>query len=162
LGKSALPSARDLQAANLSRQNAPNLAWIVLRYKLAPKGSSLKIIESRQPLGYVLIPKEERARMLYQAHVKQERDDRARMRDAREEGFPEGKTEGKGETTIEIARKFLGMKLPLQPIVKATGLSEKQSRICVLKAGKGDVPPDNPFMLVQEKNRETKFNWIFE
>jgi predicted transposase/invertase (TIGR01784 family) len=53
------------------------------------------------------------------------------MRGAREEGLAEGKaegktegkSEGKSEKAIEIARKLLDMKLPIEQIVKATGLS---------------------------------------
>ena len=65
--------------------------------------------------------------MLYEAQVKQGRDVRARMRGALEQGLALGKTEGrvegKSEKAIEIARKLLDMKLPLEQIVKATGLS---------------------------------------
>ena len=98
------------------------------------------VAQASPKLGKVVVKllklsKEERARMLYEAQVKQERDDRARMRGALEqrlalgkaegktEGIAKGRFEGKSERTIEIARKLLNMKLPLEQIVKATGLS---------------------------------------
>ena len=64
------------------------------------------VAQASPKLGKVVVKllklsKEERARMLYEAQVKQERDDRARMRGAREEGLAEGKAEGKTEGKSE-------------------------------------------------------------
>lgn len=39
------------------------------------------------------------------------------------EGEPRGKAEGKAEKAMEIALKLLSMQVPLEHIVKATGLS---------------------------------------
>jgi predicted transposase/invertase (TIGR01784 family) len=92
-------------------------------------------VEFTDLIKLLKLSKEERARMLYEAQVKQGRDDRARMRGALEQGLALGKTEGrvegKSEKAIEIARKLLDMKLPLKQIVKATGLSgEKIRNLC--------------------------------
>ena len=53
--------------------------------------------------------------MIYQAEVKQERDDRARMRGAREEG--------KTESQIETAKKLLSRNMKIDDIADITGLS---------------------------------------
>jgi predicted transposase/invertase (TIGR01784 family) len=122
-------------------ETADNYLWHWLRFLRAESKEDLDMVAQASPkLGKVVVKllklsKEERARMLYEAQIKQERDDRARMRGALEQGLAlgkaEGKTEGivkgrlegKSERTIEIARKLLKMKLPLEQIVKATGLS---------------------------------------
>ena len=64
------------------------------------------------------LSEDESARMLYEAEVKQERDNRARMRAALEEG--------KREERIEIARKLLKRNLPIKAIVEDTGLSREE------------------------------------
>jgi predicted transposase/invertase (TIGR01784 family) len=118
-------------------ETADNYLWHWLRFLRAESKEDLDMVAQASPkLGKVVVKllklsKEERARMLYEAQIKQERDDRARMRGAREEGLAEGKAKGKTEglaegekrERIEIARKLLKMKLPLEQIVKATGLS---------------------------------------
>ena len=68
------------------------------------------------------LSEDESARMLYEAEVKQERDNRARLRGALETGMAKGKREER----IEIARKLLNMSLPLENIVKATDLSREE------------------------------------
>ena len=64
------------------------------------------------------LSKDERARMLHEYEVKARRDELARLDDAIE----------KGEKTksIEIARNMLGLGLPMETIIKATGLSHNE------------------------------------
>jgi predicted transposase/invertase (TIGR01784 family) len=121
-----------------------------LRFLRAESKEDLDMVAQASPkLGKVVVKllklsKEERARMLYEAQVKQERDDRARMRAALEQGIALGKTEGRAEGKVEgkaegrlegekkgrikVARKLLAMKLPLEQIVTATGLSGEEIR----------------------------------
>jgi predicted transposase/invertase (TIGR01784 family) len=47
------------------------------------------------------------------------------MRDAEEEGMKKGKKEGQKETQLAIAKNMLALKIPVEHIVTATGLSEK-------------------------------------
>ena len=50
--------------------------------------------------------------------------DRAQeITDARQEGIKEGEARGKEENKIEIAKKLLNMKMSVNDIVEATGLS---------------------------------------
>jgi predicted transposase/invertase (TIGR01784 family) len=127
-------------------ETADNYLWHWLRFLRAESMEDLDMVAQASPklkkvVGKLLkLSKEERARMLYEAEVKQARDDRARMRGALEQGLALGKTEGrvegisegKNEKAIEIARKLLDMKLPLEQIVKATGLSGEEIRnLCV-------------------------------
>jgi predicted transposase/invertase (TIGR01784 family) len=65
---------------------------------------------------------DERARMLYESQLKRERDERARLRGAREEGKNEGRAEGEKKGCLEIAQKLIAMKMLLDQIVQATGL----------------------------------------
>jgi predicted transposase/invertase (TIGR01784 family) len=114
-------------------KTADNYLWHWLQFLRAESKEDPDMVVQASPklrkvvVKLLKLSKEERARMLYEAQVKQERDDRARMRGAREEGLAEGKAKGKTEGEkrgrIEIARKLLEMKLPLEQIVKATGLS---------------------------------------
>jgi predicted transposase/invertase (TIGR01784 family) len=110
-------------------ETADNYLWHWLRFLRTESKEDLDIVAQASPkLGKVVVKllklsKEERARMLYEAQVKQERDDRTRMHSAREEGLAEDKAKGKKRGRIEIAYKLLEMKPPLEQIVKATGLS---------------------------------------
>jgi tRNA threonylcarbamoyladenosine modification (KEOPS) complex Pcc1 subunit len=61
------------------------------------------------------LSEDESARMIYEAEVKQERDNRARMRGALEQG--------EKLKAMSIARKLLNMKMPLEEIVRLTDLS---------------------------------------
>ena len=60
------------------------------------------------------LSEDESARMLYEAEVKQERDNRARMRAALE------------KERMEIARRLLKRNMPINAIVEDTGLSHEQ------------------------------------
>jgi predicted transposase/invertase (TIGR01784 family) len=64
------------------------------------------------------LSQDERARMLYEAQVKEQRDNRARLRGAWEEGEKAGR--------IEIAQKLLKRNMPIDTIVEDTGLSHEE------------------------------------
>ena len=48
------------------------------------------------------------------------------IEDAKKEGRAEGKAEGTKEKTIQIARNLLNMKMSIEDISKATGLTEDE------------------------------------
>ena len=74
------------------------------------------------------------ARMLFEAREKQRRDDISRERRARMEGLKAGQEAGHkaghkaGQEAArkDVARNLFGLKLPIDDIVKATGLSRKE------------------------------------
>ena len=95
---------------------ADNYLWHWLRFMRAESMEDLDMVSQASPklekvVGKLLeLSQDERARMLYEAEVKQERDNRARLRGER----------------IEIARRLLNMELPIENIVKATDLSHEE------------------------------------
>jgi predicted transposase/invertase (TIGR01784 family) len=76
------------------------------------------------------LSEDEEARMIYEAEVKQQRDDRARMRGALEQGIAqgraEGETKGRIEGKTEIAKKLLQRNLSIDEIVEDTGLPREE------------------------------------
>ena len=103
---------------------ADNYLWHWLRFLRAESKEDLDMVAQASPklkravVKLLELSQDERARMLYEARVKEERDNRARMRGALEEG--------KREERIEIARRLLDMNVPLEDIVKATFLSHEE------------------------------------
>ncbi len=69
---------------------------------------------------------DERAQLQAEAREKWLWDQAARERQHKREGLAEGLAEGRANTQIEIARRLLGMNMPLIDIVSATGLSEAE------------------------------------
>lgn len=69
-----------------------------------------------------LISKDDYARMMYEAREAELKDQLTRIKEAEERGKLEGKLEGKRE----VARNFLAMGLPVDSVVKATGLSPEE------------------------------------
>jgi predicted transposase/invertase (TIGR01784 family) len=68
------------------------------------------------------LSQDERVRMLFEAREKERRDNSARERGAWENGIAEGEKKER----IEIARKLLGMGMPLENIAKATNLTHEE------------------------------------
>jgi predicted transposase/invertase (TIGR01784 family) len=68
------------------------------------------------------LSEDESARMLYEAEVKQERDNRSRLRGALEQGLAQGEK----TKAITIARKLLKRNMPINAIVEDTGLSREE------------------------------------
>jgi predicted transposase/invertase (TIGR01784 family) len=111
---------------------ADNYLWHWLRFLRAESKEDLDIVAQASPelkktvVKLLELSEDEEARMIYEAEVKAARDERARMRSAREEGKSEGiavgKSEGRMESKLEIARKLLDMKMPTEIIVQATGI----------------------------------------
>ena len=64
------------------------------------------------------LSEDESARMIYEAEVKQERDNRARMRGALEQG--------EKLKAMSIAQKLLTRNMPINTIVEDTGLSREE------------------------------------
>jgi predicted transposase/invertase (TIGR01784 family) len=82
------------------------------------------------------LSEDEENRMIYEAEVKQQRDDRARMRGALEQGIAqgraEGRTEGRIEGKIETAKKLLKRKLSIDEIAEDTGLPREEiAKLCI-------------------------------
>ena len=68
--------------------------------------------------------KEEREK--YDESIKVYRDQLVTITYAREEGIEEGIEKGRAEEKFEIARKMRALKLPVETIMKATGLSAEE------------------------------------
>jgi predicted transposase/invertase (TIGR01784 family) len=103
---------------------ADNYLWHWLRFLRAKSKEDLDMVAQASPklekvVGKLLeLSEDERARMLYESQVKEERDNRARMRGALEKGIAQGK--------IEIARKLLKRNMAIDEIVEDTGLSREE------------------------------------
>jgi predicted transposase/invertase (TIGR01784 family) len=72
---------------------------------------------------------DEENRMLYEARLKAQRDEYARMQGALEEGREEGRQEGREEghrEKLEIARKFKNLGIPVEQVALVTGLSPEE------------------------------------
>lgn len=54
-----------------------------------------------------------------------ELDQLIRMNMARDEGLAEGRAEGRDEEKLDIAKKLLAMRLPLDQVAEATGLPKE-------------------------------------
>jgi len=67
---------------------------------------------------------DERTRMLAEAREKARRDEASRLNGARREG----REEGKKENAILVARKLLGLNMPIDKIAEATDLSSEEIR----------------------------------
>jgi len=66
---------------------------------------------------------DERTRMIAEAREKVRRDEASRINSAEKRGREEGREEGKREKAIAVARKLLGLNMPIDEIVEATDLS---------------------------------------
>jgi predicted transposase/invertase (TIGR01784 family) len=103
---------------------ADNYLWHWLRFLRAESKEDLDMVAQASPklekvVGKLLeLSEDESARMLYEAEVKQERDNRARLRGAWEEGEKTGR--------FEIAQKLLKRNMPINTIVEVTGLSREE------------------------------------
>jgi predicted transposase/invertase (TIGR01784 family) len=121
-------------------EKADNYLWHWLRFLRAESKEDLDMVAQASPALKKTVVKllelsaDERARMLYEAQVKEQRDNRARLHAALEEGITQGivkgekkgRMEGEKLKAIAIARKLLGMEMPLETIVKATDLSREE------------------------------------
>jgi predicted transposase/invertase (TIGR01784 family) len=122
---------------------ADNYLWYWLRFLRAESKEDLDMVAQASPelkktvVKLLELSEDEEMRMIYEAEVKAARDERARMRGAREEGKAEGivvgksvgKSEGRIESKLEIARKLLDMKMPIEIIVQATGIPSEDIKI---------------------------------
>ena len=68
------------------------------------------------------LSEDEESRMIYEAEVKAQRDDRARMRGAYDQGI----AEGKNEKALEIARNLIDLGMPVEKIAQSTGLPPEE------------------------------------
>jgi predicted transposase/invertase (TIGR01784 family) len=119
---------------------ADNYLWHWLRFLRAESMEDLDMVAQASPqlkkvvVKLLKLSQDERARMIYEAEVKEQRDNRARLRGALEQGLAEGKAEGeikgrisgKHEKALEIARKLLKRNMPINTIVEDTGLSREE------------------------------------
>ena len=114
--------------------------WNWLRFIGAERKEELDMLAQTKPeikkaVGVLMeLSADERARMLYESREKARRDEASRMKGARKEGKAEGIAEGEAkgkakgiaEGKAEVARNLLGLRLPVDTIVKATGLSREE------------------------------------
>jgi predicted transposase/invertase (TIGR01784 family) len=89
---------------------------------LATKTPAMKKAVSRLKV----LSADERTRMLYEARELYVMDEMARLEGARDEGLKEGLKEGRDEAKIETARNLLKMKLSVEQISQATGLTVEE------------------------------------
>ena len=64
----------------------------------------------------------------YEDSLKAFRDLRNTLDNAKQEGRAEGRAEGEKDKAIEIAKNLLEMGMPIDAIMKATGLSSEEVR----------------------------------
>jgi predicted transposase/invertase (TIGR01784 family) len=64
------------------------------------------------------LSEDEESRMIYEAEVKAQRDDRARMRGAYDQG--------KNEKALEIASNLIDLGMPVEKIAQSTGLPPEE------------------------------------
>jgi predicted transposase/invertase (TIGR01784 family) len=106
--------------------------WNWLRFLRAVTMEDLDMVAQASPqlkrvVGKLLeLSQDESARMLFEAREKELRDNSARERGAWEKGIAQGIAEGETKERIEIARKLLGMGMPLENIAKATNLTHEE------------------------------------
>jgi predicted transposase/invertase (TIGR01784 family) len=119
-----------LNMLRLKEEDEGKLAdW--LRFIKAKGEEDLKMVAERDAMikeAYCKLQEmseDEENRMLYEARLKAQRDEYARMQGALEEGRQEGREEGHREK-LEIARKFMNLGIPIEQIAQATGLSPKE------------------------------------
>lgn len=67
----------------------------------------------------------EKKRKDYDDIIMNELDQLIRMNMARDEGLAEGRAEGRDEEKLDIAKKLLAMRLPLDQVAEATGLPKE-------------------------------------
>jgi len=107
--------------------------WNWLRFLRAETMEELDMVANASPAiakataRVLKLSKDERARLLHEYEVRAWRDEMARLDDARVEGLEkgrsEGRTEGEKAAALAIARNMLELELPMNTIIKATGLS---------------------------------------
>jgi predicted transposase/invertase (TIGR01784 family) len=119
-------------------ETADNYLWHWLRFLRAQSKEDLDMVAQASPklnktvVKLLELSEDEEVRMIYEAEVKAQRDERARIRGAREEGKAEGKAEGKNEKALEIARNLIALGMPVEKIAAATALSrEEVGKLCV-------------------------------
>jgi predicted transposase/invertase (TIGR01784 family) len=117
-------------------ETADNYLWHWLRFLQAQSKEDLDMVAQASPklqktvVKLLELSEDEEARMIYEAEVKAQRDERARMRGAWEkgmaegkaEGMAEGKAEGRIESKREMAQKLLEKKMPIEDVLEITGL----------------------------------------
>ena len=69
---------------------------------------------------------DEKARQLYEARLKEWRDMRAREESALQRGHQQGLQQGVEKTLLTTAKNALQMQMPIEDIVKLTGLTHKE------------------------------------
>jgi predicted transposase/invertase (TIGR01784 family) len=130
-------------------ETADNYLWHWLRFLRAQSKEDLDMVAQASPklqktvVKLLELSEDEEARLIYEAEVKAQRDERARMRGAFEkgvvqgkaeglaegkaegiaEGMAEGKAEGRIDSKREMAQKLLKKKMPIEDILEITGLS---------------------------------------
>jgi predicted transposase/invertase (TIGR01784 family) len=103
---------------------ADNYLWHWLRFLRAKSRKDLDMVAQASPklkkavVKLLKLSQDERTRMLYEAEVKQERDNRARLRGALETGITKER--------MAIARKLLKRNMPINAIIEDTGLSREE------------------------------------
>jgi predicted transposase/invertase (TIGR01784 family) len=106
-------------------ETADTYLWHWLRFLRAESKEDLEIVAQASPklqktvVKLLELSEDEEARMIYEAEIKAQRDDRARMRGASEQGL----AEGKNKKAFEIARNMIALDISVEKIAAATTLS---------------------------------------
>lgn len=77
---------------------------------------------SKAAISLKKLSADEKARQLYEARLKEQRDNYAREQGARQEGFEQGIEQG----LEQVAKGLLKLNMPIEQIVAATNLTEEQ------------------------------------
>jgi len=110
--------------------------WNWLKFLSAERKEDLEMIAEKNPqvkkavVRLMELSNDERTRMLYESRQKMEWDNQAREQDARQEGMQagiqEGIKEGIKEGILSVAKNLIGINMPLDRIIEATGLTREE------------------------------------
>jgi predicted transposase/invertase (TIGR01784 family) len=121
----------EIHALNLARVPVEGegklLDW--LRFLKAETEEEFKMLAKKNPMireAYCKLQamsQDEANRMIYEARLKAQRDEYSRVQGALEKGWTEGRQEGWTEGRKEVARTLKALDVPIEKIIRATGLS---------------------------------------
>jgi len=133
-----------LELSKLPTETDGTDLWSWLEFINANSEEALTVLAQKSPKMKMPVEKllelnqDAYAREVYEARIKQQRDNRAlqrRFRDealeegrreGRREGQKKGRQEGRQEGIHDVAKKLIEMHLPVEDIVNATGLTAKE------------------------------------
>ena len=121
-----------LELPKLPQETDGTDLWDWLEFINADSEEELTVLAQKSPKMKMPVEKlielnqDSYAREVYEAREKQRRDNRALQRRFRKEALEEGRQEGRQEGIHDVAKKLIEMHMPVEDIVKATGLTANE------------------------------------